>query len=67
MYERLNLTIASQVHIIEPQWNPSIESQAIGRVLRLTQKQPVTVTRYITINTVEQASFLITGNQTLTR
>ncbi|OBT69919.1 hypothetical protein VE03_00430 [Pseudogymnoascus sp. 23342-1-I1] len=51
----LNLAVATQVHIIEPQWNPSIESQAIGRVLRLTQKQPVTVTRYITNNTVEQA------------
>lgn len=51
---RLNLAIATQVHIIEPQWNPSIESQAIGRVLRLTQKHPVTVTRYITNNTVEQ-------------
>lgn len=50
----LNLTIATQVHILEPQWNPSIESQAIGRALRLTQKNVVTVTRYITENTIEE-------------
>lgn len=50
----LNLTIATQVHILEPQWNPSVESQAIGRTLRLTQKKVVTVTRYITENSIEE-------------
>jgi hypothetical protein len=54
----LNLTIATQVHILEPQWNPSIESQAIGRALRLTQKNVVTVTRYITENTIEEVCTL---------
>jgi SNF2 family DNA or RNA helicase len=53
----LNLTIATQVHILEPQWNPSIESQAIGRALRLTQKNVVTVTRYITENTIEEVFY----------
>ncbi|KAH0537607.1 hypothetical protein FGG08_005599 [Glutinoglossum americanum] len=50
----LNLTAASRIHIVEPQWNPSVESQAIGRALRLGQEKQVTVVRYIMINTVEQ-------------
>ncbi|KAJ3548576.1 hypothetical protein NM208_g940 [Fusarium decemcellulare] len=49
----LNLTAASHVYILEPQWNPSVESQAIGRVSRLGQEKAVTVTRYIVRGTVE--------------
>lgn len=49
----LNLTIATQVHLLEPQWNPSVESQAVGRVLRLTQEKPVVITRYIMEDTIE--------------
>ncbi len=41
---------------MEPQWNPSVESQAIGRVLRLGQEKRVKVIRYIMTNTVEQVS-----------
>jgi SWI/SNF-related matrix-associated actin-dependent regulator of chromatin subfamily A3 len=51
---RLNLTVASRIYIVEPQWNPSVESQAIGRALRLGQEKQVTVVRYIMENTVEQ-------------
>jgi len=50
----LNLTIATRIHIIEPQWNPSIESQAIGRAVRLGQANQVTIVRYVVQNTVEQ-------------
>ncbi|PSN69483.1 hypothetical protein BS50DRAFT_550345 [Corynespora cassiicola Philippines] len=50
----LNLTVASRIHILEPQWNPSIEKQAIGRAMRLGQDKKVTVLRYITQETVEQ-------------
>lgn len=50
----LTLTVANRVHILEPQWNPSIEKQAIGRVMRLGQTSRVTVVRYIAENTVEQ-------------
>ncbi|KAL0253342.1 hypothetical protein SLS55_010318 [Diplodia seriata] len=50
----LNLTAASRIHIVEPQWNPSVESQAIGRAVRLGQTKNVTVTRYIMKNTVEE-------------
>jgi SWI/SNF-related matrix-associated actin-dependent regulator of chromatin subfamily A3 len=40
---------------MEPQWNPTLESQAIGRVLRIGQQKQVTVVRYCVKNTVEEA------------
>lgn len=55
----LNLTVASRVHILEPQWNPSIEKQAIGRAMRLGQQRKVTVVRYVVQDTVEQVSMNI--------
>lgn len=39
---------------MEPQWNPSIEMQAIGRALRLDQTKQVTIVRYIIQDTVEE-------------
>ncbi|ROV93846.1 hypothetical protein VMCG_08825 [Cytospora schulzeri] len=50
----LNLTVANHVHIVEPQWNPSVEEQAIARALRMGQTREVTVFRYVLQNTVEQ-------------
>ncbi|RKK93675.1 hypothetical protein BFJ71_g9469 [Fusarium oxysporum] len=50
----LTLTVATQVHIIEPQWNPSVEEQAIARALRMGQTNSVKVFRYIMKNTVEE-------------
>ncbi|KAI0549689.1 SNF2 family N-terminal domain-containing protein [Xylaria curta] len=50
----LNLTAANKVHIVEPQWNPSVEEQAIARALRMGQTQEVTIIRYVVENTVEQ-------------
>ncbi|RSL69584.1 hypothetical protein CEP53_002167 [Fusarium sp. AF-6] len=50
----LNLAVASRIFLLEPQWNPSIEDQAIGRALRLGQKAQVAIIRYIVTNTVEQ-------------
>ena len=47
------LSVANKIHIVEPQWNPSIESQAIGRILRLGQKRSVTIIRYIVDGSVE--------------
>lgn len=43
------------VHIVEPQWNPAIEEQAITRVVRMGQTRPVTVFKYIMAESVEQA------------
>ncbi|KAL9583667.1 MAG: hypothetical protein Q9212_002571 [Teloschistes hypoglaucus] len=50
----LDLTAASRAFIIEPQWNPMSESQALDRVHRLGQTKGVILTRYITIGTWEQ-------------
>ena len=53
---RLNLAVANHVHIVEPQWNPAVEEQAVARVLRMGQTRNVTVFRYVVENTVEQVS-----------
>ncbi|KAJ4122735.1 hypothetical protein NW768_010176 [Fusarium equiseti] len=50
----LNLTCANRIFIAELQWNPSVESQAISRAIRLGQENEVRVTRYITRDTVEE-------------
>ncbi|KAG4433274.1 hypothetical protein IFR05_011244 [Cadophora sp. M221] len=50
----LNLTVANTVYIMEPQWNPMIESQAIARVLRIGQDRDVKVIRYIVKGSVEE-------------
>lgn len=44
------------VHIVEPQWNPAIEEQAIARVVRMGQKRPVTIFKYITTGSIENES-----------
>ncbi|KAF6828597.1 DNA repair and recombination protein rad5c [Colletotrichum musicola] len=49
----LNLTCANRVFIVELQWNPSVENQAIARAMRLGQGQEVFVTRYVIKDTVE--------------
>ncbi|CAJ0544021.1 Ff.00g040430.m01.CDS01 [Fusarium sp. VM40] len=54
----LNLSIASRIYLLEPQWNPFIEEQAIGRALRLGQQSQVVIFRYITEKTIEQADVL---------
>lgn len=50
----LNLTAATRVHILEPQWNPAVEKQAVGRVVRIGQEKNATVIRYSVKNSVEQ-------------
>jgi SWI/SNF-related matrix-associated actin-dependent regulator of chromatin subfamily A3 len=50
-----NLSVANNVHIVEPQWNPAVENQAIARILRLDQQRPVTVFRYIMAKSVEKS------------
>ncbi|KAF4980976.1 hypothetical protein FZEAL_3133 [Fusarium zealandicum] len=50
----LNLTAANTVHIVEPQWNPSVEEQAVARALRMGQTKKVKIFRYIMKGTVEE-------------
>ncbi|KAF3904701.1 hypothetical protein ABW21_db0209453 [Orbilia brochopaga] len=45
---------ASTAHLLEPQWNPMIEKQAIGRIQRLGQENPVKVIRYIVRDSIEE-------------
>ncbi|RYP37143.1 hypothetical protein DL767_003097 [Monosporascus sp. MG133] len=50
----LNLTCANRVFIVELQWNPGVENQAIARAIRLGQHNEVHVTRYVIKDTVEE-------------
>ncbi|RWA12600.1 hypothetical protein EKO27_g2508 [Xylaria grammica] len=50
----LTLTVADRVHIVEPQWNPFVEEQAIGRAVRMGQDRSVKIYKYIAKNSVEQ-------------
>jgi SNF2 family DNA or RNA helicase len=50
----LNLTAASYVFVMDPWWNPAVESQAIDRAHRIGQKNKLTVYRPIIKDTVEE-------------
>lgn len=50
----LNLTASDYVFILDPWWNPAIESQAIDRAHRMGQTRPVFAYRLIAKNTVEE-------------
>ena len=50
----LNLTSGSNVYVMEPQYNPAAEAQAIDRVHRLGQKRPVRTIRYIMDDSFEE-------------
>ena len=43
----LDLTVASRAYIMEPQWNPMSESQALDRIHRLGQLKEVQTVKYI--------------------
>lgn len=50
----LNLVSAQDVIIYDPWWNPFVEQQAIDRAYRIGQKNPVTVYKLITADTLEE-------------
>lgn len=50
----LNLTAADTVFLLDPWWNPAAEAQAIDRVHRIGQDQPVFAYRLIARDTVEE-------------
>lgn len=47
---------AQRVFIVESQWNPSVENQAISRAIRIGQTENVLVTRYVIKGTIEEVS-----------
>nr|XP_054772137.1 uncharacterized protein LOC129280108 [Lytechinus pictus] len=50
----LNLTSADRIVIVDPDWNPSTDNQAVGRAYRIGQTKSVIVYRLITCGTVEE-------------
>jgi SNF2 family DNA or RNA helicase len=50
----LNLQFASYVFLFDRWWNPAVEDQAINRAHRIGAERPVTITRFLSINTIEQ-------------
>ena len=50
----LNLTSGSKVYIMEPQFNPAAEAQAVDRVHRLGQRREVFISRYIMQDSFEE-------------
>ncbi|CCH40606.1 putative actin-dependent regulator of chromatin subfamily A member [Wickerhamomyces ciferrii] len=50
----LNLTVASQVVIFDPWWNPQIQAQAIDRVYRIGQTRSVDVYEFAIKDSVEE-------------
>ncbi|KKK24182.1 hypothetical protein ARAM_005972 [Aspergillus rambellii] len=53
----LNLTAASHVYIMEPQYNPAAVAQAIDRVHRLGQNRAVTTVQFLMKNSIEEKIF----------
>uniref|UniRef100_A0A060TI47 ARAD1D36102p n=1 Tax=Blastobotrys adeninivorans TaxID=409370 RepID=A0A060TI47_BLAAD len=49
----LNLCEASQVFILDPWWNPSVEWQSGDRVHRIGQHRPVRITRLVIEDSIE--------------
>ncbi|PWU21491.1 MAG: hypothetical protein C5B49_02580 [Bdellovibrio sp.] len=50
----LNLTAANLCYLMDPWWNPAVESQATDRMHRIGQTKEVRVVRLITRGTVEE-------------
>jgi SNF2 family DNA or RNA helicase len=50
----LNLQFCSYVFLYDRWWNPAVEDQAINRAHRIGAEGPVTVTRFLAIDTIEE-------------
>ena len=50
----LNLTAASKVYVMEPQYNPAAVAQAVDRVHRLGQTRDVTTIQFIMKDSIEE-------------
>ncbi len=50
----INLTSADYVFLYDPWWNPAVEQQAIDRVHRIGQDQPVMVFKCLVASTIEE-------------
>lgn len=50
----LNLQFAGYAFLFDRWWNPAVEDQAMNRVHRIGAAGPVTVTRFLSLETIEQ-------------
>lgn len=50
----LNLQFCQYVFLFDRWWNPAVEDQAINRAHRIGAAGPVTVSRFVSLNTIEQ-------------
>ncbi|KAM3423596.1 hypothetical protein BST61_g1020 [Cercospora zeina] len=50
----LNFTAANKCYVMEPQFNPGVEQQAVDRVHRLGQTRPVFIKHFIMNDSVEE-------------
>jgi SNF2 family DNA or RNA helicase len=50
----LNLQFAGYVFLFDRWWNPAVEDQAINRAHRIGAAGPVTVSRFVTLDSIEQ-------------
>ncbi|HEY2882240.1 MAG TPA: DEAD/DEAH box helicase [Pirellulales bacterium] len=50
----LNLQFCNYVFLFDRWWNPAVEDQAINRAHRIGVDGPVTVTRFLAMNTIEE-------------
>jgi hypothetical protein len=50
----LNLTAAEYVYLLDPWWNPAVESQAIDRAHCIGQTRPVIAYRLVAAGTIEE-------------
>lgn len=60
----LNIQAANIVVLCEPQWRPSTEKQAIGRVYRMGQTRNVIVYRLLTEDSVDERILDLLGHKT---
>ena len=50
----LNLQFANYVFLFDRWWNPAVEDQAINRAHRIGVSGPTTITRFLTLDTIEE-------------
>src|SRR5690554_1259748 len=59
-----NLTVDEYVFLLDPWWNPAVESQAIDRAHRIGQQKKVFTYKFITRNTVEEKIMALQARKT---
>jgi DNA repair and recombination RAD54-like protein len=59
----LNLTGANRLFMLDPDWNPSTDQQAMGRVWRDGQTKPVFIYRLTCLRTIEDSIMIRQANK----